>query len=86
MIWCSPPPGYRNPDELFAAFEAIVSNYSDIAMLVDITATYNAPLSHEGRHIWALKISVTFMSFLAVGLFFCLKPCYFFLLLFFSHA
>jgi len=54
----SPPEGYHTPEELFAEFQAIASNYSHIAQLIDITATYQAPLTHEGRRIYALKISV----------------------------
>jgi len=52
-----PPTGYRTPQELFAEFTKLATTSSTIAQLIDITTTYKAPPSHEGRHIWALKIS-----------------------------
>lgn len=52
-----PPAGYRNPEQLFTEFQNIAKNYPSIAQLIDITEEYDAPETHEGRHIYALKIS-----------------------------
>ena len=49
--------GYLNLDGINARLRQIAEAYPAIAQLVDVTATYNAPPTFEGRHIYALKIS-----------------------------
>ena len=49
--------GYLNLDGINARLRQIAESYPAIAQLVDVTATYNAPPTFEGRHIYALKIS-----------------------------
>jgi carboxypeptidase T len=49
--------GYLNLDGVNARLRQIAEAYPAIAQLVDVTATYKAPATFEGRHIYALKIS-----------------------------
>ncbi|HEY7500099.1 MAG TPA: M14 family zinc carboxypeptidase [Vicinamibacterales bacterium] len=48
---------YLDLDELLARMQQIASAYPAIARVVDITATYSTPVTFEGRHLFALKIS-----------------------------
>jgi hypothetical protein len=50
-------PTYFDLNELLARMQQIASTYPAIAQVVDITASYNAPPTFEGRHLFALKIS-----------------------------
>ena len=49
--------GYLNLAGINARLQQIADEYPDIAQLVDLTATYNAPPTFEARHIFALRIS-----------------------------
>ena len=49
--------GYLTLDGINARLSQIAEAYPAIAQVVDVTATYNAPPTFEGRHIYALKIS-----------------------------
>ena len=50
-------PGYRDLDGILARINEIAAAYPTIAQVVDLTATYSAPPTFEGRHLYALKIS-----------------------------
>ena len=50
-------PGYSDLAGLLASMQAIADAYPAIAQVVDVTATYGAPATVEGRHLYALKIS-----------------------------
>jgi hypothetical protein len=49
--------GYLDLDGVIARLHQIADAYPAIAQVVDLTATYNAPATFEGRHMYALKIS-----------------------------
>jgi len=53
----APPTGYTRPEELFAQFTALASDFPDVAQLIDVTETYRVPTTAEGRHIYVLKLS-----------------------------
>jgi carboxypeptidase T len=53
----APPEGYHTPDQLYSEFLNIQNQFPNLAQLIDITQTYGAPLSHEGRRVYTLKIS-----------------------------
>jgi len=48
---------YRDLDGVLARLHDIAEAHRGIAQVVDLTATYGAPATHEGRHLFALKIS-----------------------------
>ena len=50
-------PGYSDLAGILASMQAIADLYPAIARFVDVTATYGAPATAEGRHLYALKIS-----------------------------
>ena len=50
-------PGYSDLAGLLASLQAIADANPAIAQVVDVTATYGAPPTVEGRHLYALKIS-----------------------------
>jgi len=56
------PSGYRHYDTLVSEMWSIESNYPGIAKVIDIGATYGIGTTHEGRYLYAMKISdnVTF--------------------------
>jgi carboxypeptidase T len=49
--------GYRNLESVLARMQEIADAYPALAQVVDVTATYNAPPTFEGRHLYALRIS-----------------------------
>jgi carboxypeptidase T len=49
--------GYLDLAGILAQMESIAATYPDIAQVVDVTATYSAPATFEGRHLFALRIS-----------------------------
>ena len=51
------PAGYSDLADIVARMNAAAAAHPTIAQVVDLTATYGAPLTHEGRHIMAIKIS-----------------------------
>ena len=53
----APPSGYNNPAQLRSAFEDLVTSYPTLATLIDLTETYDQPVTHDGNHLYALKIS-----------------------------
>ena len=50
-------PGYADLAGILLSMQTIADAYPAIAQLVDVTATYGAPATAEGRHLYALKIS-----------------------------
>lgn len=50
-------PGYPDLTEIIDEMNETESNYPDICKVYDITETYGCPETHEGRHIYAMKIS-----------------------------
>ncbi|MCK4332859.1 MAG: hypothetical protein KAV40_04700 [Thermoplasmatales archaeon] len=52
-----PPPGYPNLSEVLSEMNTTAANYPSICQMVDLTTTYNASPTYEGRHIYAVKIS-----------------------------
>jgi len=53
----APPSGYNNPAQLRSAFESLATSYPTLATLIDLTETYDQPVTHDGNHLYALKIS-----------------------------
>ncbi len=51
------PDGYWTLDEIYAEMDRLETEYPDICKRIDLTDTYSAPPTVEGRHIYALKIS-----------------------------
>lgn len=51
------PSGYSNVEGIIAQMTTAAATYPAICKLVDLTATYDAPTTYEGRHLYALKIS-----------------------------
>jgi hypothetical protein len=49
--------GYQDLNSILESMEQIAANHPHIAQVVDLTATYSAPATFEGRHMFALKIS-----------------------------
>ena len=49
--------GYPTLSEMLDTLHAIETQYPDIAKVVDLTEKYGAPLTANGRHLFALKIS-----------------------------
>ena len=50
-------PDYVDFDEMVARLGEVESLYPGIAARVDLNAELSTPLTHEGRSVWALKIS-----------------------------
>ncbi len=48
---------YRDLDGVNARLREIAAAHPEIAQVVDLTAAYGAPLTFEGRHLYALRIS-----------------------------
>ena len=53
----APPAGYTSPAALRSAFAGLASTYPSLAQVVDLTAAYGTPLTHDGNRMYALKIS-----------------------------
>ncbi len=51
------PPGYPDLSEIISEMNDTAANYPSICQVVDLTTTYNASPTYEGRHIYAIKIS-----------------------------
>jgi hypothetical protein len=51
------PANYRDLDGIITRMREIAAVNPGIAQVVDVTATYGAPPTFEGRHLFALKIS-----------------------------
>jgi carboxypeptidase T len=51
------PPGYSDLNGVLVRMQEIAAAHPEIAQVVDITSTYDAPPTVEGRHLFALKIS-----------------------------
>lgn len=51
------PSGYPNLAQVLAQMDALAAAHPALCQKVDLTAKYAAPATHEGRHIFALKIS-----------------------------
>ena len=51
------PPGYSDLNGVLLRMQEIAAAHPEIAQVVDITSTYGAPPTVEGRHLFALKIS-----------------------------
>lgn len=51
------PSGYPSLQDMINQMKAAEENYPDIAKVINLTETYNAPTTFEGRHIYILKIS-----------------------------
>ena len=51
------PPGYPDLADVLAEMSAAASAYPAICQVVDLTDVYGAPVTVEGRHISAVKIS-----------------------------
>lgn len=51
------PPGYRDLATLITAMQAASAAHPSICEFVDLTATYGVPPTHNGHHIYAIKIS-----------------------------
>jgi carboxypeptidase T len=51
------PPGYSDLNGVLLRMQEIAAAHPEIAQYVDITDTYDAPPTVEGRHLFALKIS-----------------------------
>eukprot|EP00736_Rhodelphis_marinus_P002815 Rmarinus@m.20452 len=49
--------GYDDPETLWEKFNALAANHADFAKVFDLTDTYNTAPTHQGRHIFAMKIS-----------------------------
>lgn len=50
-------PGYHTRAEVVADLQAFEQAYPSLCKLYDLQARYNAPLSHDGHNIYALRIS-----------------------------
>jgi carboxypeptidase T len=51
------PGGYPDLDGITAQMQALASSYPSLVQFVDLTATYGTPVTVQGRHLFALKIS-----------------------------
>jgi|GEM_PF-1153860 len=51
------PPGYLDLAGIINAMQQAAANYPQICQFVDLTVRYNAPLTYEGRHMYAVKVS-----------------------------
>jgi len=51
------PTGYEDYAAIVQGMAAVAAAYPDICQLVDLTERYGQPPTHEGRHLYALKIS-----------------------------
>lgn len=51
------PDGYPDAAGVLAQMQAAVDRRPDIAQLVDLTDRYGVPPTHEGRHLYAVRIS-----------------------------
>ena len=51
------PASYQNLEAILDRMQEIATAYPAIAQVVDITAAYSTPVTSEGRHLYALKIS-----------------------------
>ena len=51
------PAGYSDLNGVLLRMQEIAAAHPEIAQVVDITSTYGAPPTVEGRHLFALKIS-----------------------------
>ena len=51
------PAGYPTLSETYAEMQAKAAAFPNICRFVDLTATYGAPTTVEGRHLFAVKIS-----------------------------
>lgn len=49
--------GYHNPAQLHAAFKSLERKHRGYAKLYSLTHLYKTPKTHEGREIYAMKIS-----------------------------
>jgi hypothetical protein len=51
------PPGYPNFIQVIDQLATAAAVYPSICQFVDLTTTYGMPVTHDGNHIYALKIS-----------------------------
>ncbi|MCP3996883.1 MAG: zinc carboxypeptidase, partial [bacterium] len=51
------PAGYPTLAEIIASLNATEAAYPNIAQVINLTTTYNAPLTHDGNEMFAIKIS-----------------------------
>jgi len=51
------PAGYADLEGIISQMSAAAADYPAICQLVDLSAIYDVPLTHENRHLYALKIS-----------------------------
>ncbi len=51
------PPGYPTLSQILAQMQAAAASHPAICKYVDLTVEYGAPVTWEGRHIYAVKIS-----------------------------
>ncbi len=51
------PAGYSNVEGIIDQMSAAAADYPAICRLVDLSATYDAPPTYGGRHLYAVKIS-----------------------------
>jgi murein tripeptide amidase MpaA len=53
----TPPQGYTSPEELMRKYRSLEALFPSLAQLIDITDELGTPPSHDGNHLYVLKIS-----------------------------
>jgi hypothetical protein len=51
------PPGYPDLAAINTQLQQAAANYPAICQFVDLTTTFGAPVTYEGRHMYAVKVS-----------------------------